>query len=257
MRRKRIKKQVAQKQKQRQSVVVNINTKESKGRKGRPKAPSKAPSISPSISTSFNPVIHLPHFDSPSSIIQSLKALDHRQADVTRDVSRAEASAIKNKNPIPQPTQAEIIRDVRQADIAEETLTPLRSRILASAESRNIPFHSGLASQEFYQVLNEPELQPTTIPESASITIHPPLGERGLHTSISRYPHGILESQATSPFSEPIQQAEAQATTETEYRPSPIQLKKVYPITAETPRSIHTSRLFGGKEESAIWFSDT
>jgi hypothetical protein len=133
------KKVVKQKQKQRQSVVVNVNTTKSISRvKSLPKPVMPKPDIpKPVMSQSFSPMINFPQ-DNTSSIINAIKSLGN--------------------------LQPEIIRDVARIDRAEEERVPLKLRAKASEVSHSIPFHSGLASQEFYQVLSDPELQPTIIP---------------------------------------------------------------------------------------------
>ena len=129
-----------QKQKQRQSVVVNINQQ----RKTVARQPRKLTELHKPVqpsSISFSPMINFPQqYDNTSSIMNAIKALEYRQP--------------------------EVVRDVAKVDVAEQVFTPLRDRVRAAAEARANPQISGLASQEFYEVLREPIELPPEIPFS-------------------------------------------------------------------------------------------
>lgn len=113
------------KQKQKQRQSVVVNVNTTK-------SISRVKSVSKPV-----PMIQFPQ-DNTSSIINAIKSLNY--------------------------LQPEIIKDVARIDRAEEERVPLKLRKKVSEVSRSIPLHSGLASQEFYQILTEPEQPPTRIP---------------------------------------------------------------------------------------------
>lgn len=128
---------LAQKQKQRQSVIVNIN--QQRKTIARPSMPKSVQPVQPSLSTSFSPIINFPQFpqyDNTSSIINAIRSSENRQP--------------------------EIIKDVARVDVAEERAIPLRERRRELSILESVPQHQGLASEEFDAIQHEPA--PQSIP---------------------------------------------------------------------------------------------
>ena len=131
--RKKAKPAQKQKQNQKQSVTVHVHAHAPRAPRARAPHALAKPSI-PHPVHSFSTI----HSQDTSSIIAAIRALQYRQPEVIKDVARVDA--------------------------AEEAAVPLRRRVRAAQLSNRVPSVSGLASQEFYSVLSEPELQPTRIP---------------------------------------------------------------------------------------------
>ena len=170
-RKKRVKRVVMQKQKQKQSVVVNINQQ----RKTVARPPMLRPLPPPPY---LNPVF-LPQQTDLSSIITAIKGLDKRQPEIVRDVARV--------------------------DIGEELLNPLAERRQAGRRHAQ----SGLPSQEFYATLAEERLTrqkakefdlPRTIPERSvsapELRAEEPAPTRSVKELVKEYNRRFVYSDA-------------------------------------------------------------
>jgi len=226
------KKVVKQKQKQRQSVVVNINQqRKTVAREPRSKLNEPPKPVQPSLSIS--PIFQFPQqYDNTNSIISAIKANQNRQPEIVRDVARV--------------------------DIAEQIATPLRERERAIRVARFTPQISGLAVEEVsVQLPQEP--QPESIPEAfvsvegggraepekRLVTFNLEEGRFGT-TEIPESRTGILQSQKPLPFPVPPPEEFQSAL----YVPQPVDLKPTRPIEPfEEQSPIREALRSGGAEE--------
>jgi hypothetical protein len=241
------KKVVKQKQKQRQSVVVNINQqRKTVAREPRSKLNEPPKPVQPSLSIS--PVFQFPQqYDNTNSIISAIKASQNKQSGIVRDVARV--------------------------DVAEQVSTPLRERERAIRVARFTPQISGLALEEVsVQLPQEP--QPQSIPEATRsfasvegggrrepivsvegggrreperrlVTFNLEEGRFGT-TEIPESQTGILQSQKQLPFPVPPPEEFQSAL----YVPQPVDLKPTRPTEPfEEPSPIREALRSGGAEE--------
>ena len=116
MPRRKVKRVVKQKQKQRQSVVVNINQQRKTVRQPRSKVQAQPV---------FNPIFQFsqPQYDA-SSIINAIKALD-RQSEIVRDVARVD---VGERLLAPRAPQAERASPSFFATVAQERIARERAK---------------------------------------------------------------------------------------------------------------------------------